>query len=64
MPGLTIARAGDVRRCRDAVLVEWAAVAGGQPRGSGANVFELDEHNRITAVIGFWNPQPAQGGAA
>ena len=62
MPGLRLQRIGDVRRCRDAALVEWTATsADGQPRGSGSNVFELDQSNRLTAVTGFWNAQPKTG---
>jgi uncharacterized protein YndB with AHSA1/START domain len=62
MPGIRLQRAGDVRRCRDAVLVDWVATtADGQPRGSGSNVFELDEHNRISSVTGFWNAQSTTG---
>jgi len=62
MPGIRLQRIGQVRRCRDTVLVDWtAANAEGQPRGSGTNIFELDEHNRITAVTGFWNAQSTTG---
>jgi uncharacterized protein YndB with AHSA1/START domain len=62
MPGIRLRRTGDVRRSRDTVLVDWAATtADGQTRGSGTNLFELDDTNRIAAVTGFWNAQPTTG---
>lgn len=65
MPGIRLHRIGPVRRCRDTALVDWKAVgAEGQPRGSGTNVFELDEQNRVTAVTGFWNEQPTTENAS
>jgi uncharacterized protein YndB with AHSA1/START domain len=55
MPGVGLERAGAVRQCRDAFLVDWIAkTTDGQPRGAGTNVFELDASNRIAAVTGFW----------
>ncbi len=58
MPGIRLQRVGHARRCRDTMLADWAATAAdGQPRGSGTNVFELDDGNRIMAVTGFWNVQ-------
>ncbi len=58
MPGIRIARKGDVRHCQGLVLAEWTASApDGSPRGGGANVFSLAADGRIDMVTGFWAPQ-------
>lgn len=55
MPGLRLARRGDVRHCQWHVLADWVATgADGQERGRGTNLFELDADGRIAAVTGFW----------
>jgi uncharacterized protein YndB with AHSA1/START domain len=55
MPGVGLERAGEARRCRDVLLVDWVAkTTAGEPRGGGTNVFELDAGNRIVGVTGFW----------
>jgi uncharacterized protein YndB with AHSA1/START domain len=55
MPGLRIARTGDVRHCQWSVLADWMATApDGQRRGHGTSLFVLDADGRISAVTGFW----------
>jgi uncharacterized protein YndB with AHSA1/START domain len=57
MPGMRMARQGDVRHCQGTVIAEWAArTSDGQDRGRGTNVFVLAADGRIEAVTGFWNP--------
>jgi uncharacterized protein YndB with AHSA1/START domain len=54
MPGIRLRRDGDVRHCQGTVLAEWTArSADGQPRGRGANVFELGPDGRIQSVVGL-----------
>jgi uncharacterized protein YndB with AHSA1/START domain len=56
MPGMRIARDGDVRHCQGTVLADWtASTVGGQPRGRGTNVFTFGPDGRIVAVTGFWS---------
>jgi uncharacterized protein YndB with AHSA1/START domain len=56
MPGLRLAREGDVRHCQGTVLADWVARgADGQERGRGTNVFVLGEGRRIAEVTGFWS---------
>lgn len=54
MPGMTLARRGEVRQMQGAALVEWLATGpDGAPRGEGTNVFELAPDGRIASVVGF-----------
>ncbi|HEV3056774.1 MAG TPA: SRPBCC domain-containing protein [Vicinamibacterales bacterium] len=56
MPGTTLQRQGDVKRCQGMVLANWAAVASdGQPRGAGTNVFIFSSDGKIASVTGFWS---------
>ena len=56
MPGLTIARTGDVRHCQGIVLADWTVTtASGETRGTGTNVFIFDADGRIEQVTGIWN---------
>jgi uncharacterized protein YndB with AHSA1/START domain len=56
MPGLTMARVGDIRQCQGIVLADWQATgADGAPRARGTNVFALDANGRLVSVTGFWN---------
>ncbi len=56
MPGIALARNGDVSECQGTMLVRWnARTADGQSRGHGTNVFTLDARGRIASVVGFWN---------
>ncbi len=55
MPGMSLARRGDVREVQGAALVEWTATGpGGEPRGEGTNSFELAPDGRLASVVGFW----------
>jgi len=55
MPGLRLARDGDVRHCQGTVLVDWVARNGdGTERGRGSNVFTFNRRTEIESVIGFW----------
>jgi uncharacterized protein YndB with AHSA1/START domain len=55
MPGLTMAREGEVRQCQGMAVASWI-VRGqdGQERGRGTNVFVLGADGRIESVTGFW----------
>jgi len=56
MPGMVLARAGEVRQCQGTALCTWTASgADGKPRGSGTNVFTLAPDGRIAACVSFWN---------
>ncbi len=56
MPGIRIARDGDVRHCQGTVLADWtAATVDGQPRGRGTNVFTFGASGRVVAVTGLWS---------
>lgn len=56
MPGMRLARHGDVRHCQWHVLSEWVATdTAGAVRGAGTNLFVLDADGRIAAVTGFWS---------
>lgn len=62
MPGIAMARTGDVHQCQGTVLVRWdARSADGQRRGQGTNVFTLDASGRIASVVGFWEPNAERG---
>jgi uncharacterized protein YndB with AHSA1/START domain len=55
MPGLTIARTGDLLSCQDITIAHWTAVsAKGETTGRGENVFQLDADGRIARVTGLW----------
>jgi len=54
MPGMTLARAGDVRLAHGTALVTWTAARDGSPAGRGTNVVEFDGDGRIARVVGFW----------
>ena len=55
MPGMTIARQGEVRQCQGTALVDWTVTdAQGAPRGKGTNVLTLAPDGRIATVVGFW----------
>lgn len=56
MPGVTLARAGDVRLSHGTAIASWAAKrANGDPAGTGINVYDLSPDGRIARVVGFWN---------
>ena len=55
MPGMTLARAGDVRQSHGTAIADWtASAADGSPRGNGTNVYDLSPDGRIRRVVGFW----------
>lgn len=55
MPGMTMARDGNVRHCQGTALANWIATGpDGQTRGAGTNVFTFDANGRIAAVTGLW----------
>jgi uncharacterized protein YndB with AHSA1/START domain len=55
MPGMTLARAGDVRLSQGTAIVPWVAKkSNGDPAGRGTNVFDLAPDGRIARVVGFW----------
>jgi uncharacterized protein YndB with AHSA1/START domain len=56
MPGVVVARQGDVRHCQGMVLADWSLrTADGRAVGGGRDVFELDPAGRIERVVGFWD---------
>lgn len=55
MPGMTIARDGDVRECQGTAIVHWIAKGpDGAVAGKGMNVFEFSPVGTIRGVTGFW----------
>lgn len=55
MPGLSLARDGDIRHCQGVVLADWVArLADGTERARGTNVFTIAADGRIESVTGFW----------
>ena len=55
MPGMVLARDGDVHACQGVAIVRWAIRgADGVERGRGANVFEFAPDGRIAKVTGLW----------
>jgi hypothetical protein len=56
MPGVTLARSGDVRVVHGTALVGWLASAekDGAPMGRGTDVVDFDADGRIARVVGFW----------
>jgi uncharacterized protein YndB with AHSA1/START domain len=60
MPGIGLARKGDVRHCQGTVLVDWmAAGSDGKERMSGTSVFVFGQDGRIDSVTGFTTPSSA-----
>jgi uncharacterized protein YndB with AHSA1/START domain len=55
MPGMTIAREGEIRECQGTAIVHWIAKGpDGAVAGRGTNVFELSATGAIRGVTGFW----------
>jgi len=55
MPGLRLARDGDVRVSHGTAVARWTATGdSGAPMGRGLNVYELAPDGRIAGVVGFW----------
>ena len=56
MPGMTLARTGDVRQCQGRALSDWVATGSdGAARGRGTNAFAFDADGKIREVVGFWS---------
>ncbi len=54
MPGMTIARSGDVKECQGVAIAPWVARAvDGAERGRGTNVFGLASDGRIKLATGL-----------
>jgi uncharacterized protein YndB with AHSA1/START domain len=54
VPGVRLARRGEVRQCQGMAIVSWAASGpDGTERGRGHNVFEFGGDGRVIAVTGF-----------
>lgn len=59
MPGLTMARDGEVVHCQGTAVVRWnVRDASGARRASGTNWFEFSPEGEIERVVGYWNPPP------
>ena len=54
MPGVTLARSGDVRHSHGTAIAAWTAKRNGDPAGRGTNVYDLSPDGRIARVVGFW----------
>jgi uncharacterized protein YndB with AHSA1/START domain len=55
MPGMTLARDGEVKECQGVAIAPWVArAADGAERGKGTNVFGLAADGRIRLATGFW----------
>jgi uncharacterized protein YndB with AHSA1/START domain len=55
LPGMTLARDGEVQLSHGTAIARWKATAqDGSPRGRGTNVYDLSPDGRIARVVGFW----------
>jgi uncharacterized protein YndB with AHSA1/START domain len=55
MPGLTIARNGEVQQCQGTAIARWITTrADGSENARGLNVFTLKPNGKISKVIGLW----------
>lgn len=55
MPGVALAREGEVRHCQGTAIAEWkASRPDGAVVGRGTNVYTLSPDGRIAGVVGFW----------
>jgi hypothetical protein len=56
MPGMRLARDGEIRHCQGLVLADWVAQSvDGQERGRGTNLFAFGPDGKLVAITGFWN---------
>jgi uncharacterized protein YndB with AHSA1/START domain len=56
LPGVTLARTGDVRLSHGTALASWTAKKeNGDAAGTGINVFDLSPDGSIARVVGFWD---------
>jgi uncharacterized protein YndB with AHSA1/START domain len=59
MPGMCLARRGDIRQCQGTVLVDWVARSSdGQEKMSGTSVLAFAPDVRIESVTSVSNPAP------
>jgi len=57
MPGVMLARDGDVRLSHGTAIAGWkASKQDGSPAGRGINVYDFAPDGRIARVVGFWEP--------
>ncbi len=57
MPGLRLAREGDIRLCHGAALARWTANrSDGGIAGRGMSFYDLSADGRIARVTAFWEP--------
>jgi hypothetical protein len=55
MPGMRMARDGNVRHCQGIVLADFTMVApDGSVKAKGTNVFEFGPDGKIVRVTGLW----------
>jgi uncharacterized protein YndB with AHSA1/START domain len=54
LPGVTLARAGDVSLSHGTAIADWKASRAGESLGHGTNVYDLSPDGRIARVVGFW----------
>jgi uncharacterized protein YndB with AHSA1/START domain len=60
MPGMSLARDGDVTQCQGTGIVEWAATApDGKVVARGTNVVQFAPDGRLRCITGLWKPAPA-----
>jgi uncharacterized protein YndB with AHSA1/START domain len=61
LPGVRMARDGEIRHCQGAVLAHWIARApDGTERTSGINIFVIGVGGQIESVTGFWSAAPTR----
>lgn len=63
MPGVRLARDGDVRHCQGVVLSDWTARSPRGDVGRGTNVFVFGPSGRLEWVTGLWNRAAAEPSA-
>jgi uncharacterized protein YndB with AHSA1/START domain len=55
MPGVRLAREGDLRQCQGTAVARWVATgADGSVKGKGLNVYQLAPDGRIAEAVGLW----------
>ncbi|HEV8268908.1 MAG TPA: SRPBCC domain-containing protein [Thermoanaerobaculia bacterium] len=54
MPGVVLARDGDLKQCQGTAVARWTATKAGNVVAKGMNVYELAPDGRIRSVVGLW----------
>jgi uncharacterized protein YndB with AHSA1/START domain len=54
MPGVRIAREGDVQQCQGTAVARWVATGPKGELGRGSNVYDFAPDGRIRRVVGLW----------